>query len=92
MPPSGPLEHVRAKPEPSFDAEPLEALMRAMVDEIRAAQSPEDLDWVLSDLIVGGPLEDFLVAAVPALPYVPDGDLAVSTTSLDRDLQDPMQR
>ena len=63
-----------------------------MVDEIRAAQSPEDLDWVLSDLIVGGSLEGFLAAAVPALPHVPAEDLAASTTSLDRDLQDPMQR
>ncbi len=76
----------------SFDAESLEALMRSMVDELRSAQSPEDLDWVLSDLIVGGPLEAFLAAAIPALPHVPDEDLDASTTSLDRDLQDAVHR
>lgn len=80
-------------PIPSLDTEnALEALMRSMVDEIRAAQSPEDLDWVLSDLIVGGPLEGFLAAAVPALPHVPDAELAVGTTTLDRDLQDSVER
>lgn len=79
-------------PVASFDAESLEALMRSMVDEIRSARSPEDLDWVLSDLIVGGPLERFLEAAMPALPHVPDEELAVSATGLDRDLQDPMHR
>jgi hypothetical protein len=89
---SVPVERPQSEPAPGFDAESLEALMRSMVDEIRSAQSPEDLDWVLSDLIVGGPLEGFLAAAIPALSHVPDEDLAVSATSLDRDLQDPVHR
>ena len=86
------IEASRPEPPPGFDAGSLEVLMRSMVDELRSAQSPEDLGWVLSELIVGGPLEGFLAAAVPASSHVPHEDLDVSTTSLDRDLQAAVHR
>jgi hypothetical protein len=63
-----------------------------MVGEIRSAESPDDLDWTLSDLIAGGPLEGFLAAAIAALPHVPDEDFEVSTEHLDPQLRDAVHR
>lgn len=81
--------------EPSgdeFDVGSLELLMRSMVEEIRTVQTPEELEWALSDLIVGGPLEDFLTAASAALLHVDDADLEVTTDNLDPDLQGAVHR
>ncbi|MEM9462665.1 MAG: hypothetical protein AAGF11_51430, partial [Myxococcota bacterium] len=63
-----------------------------MVEEIRTVQTPEELEWALSDLIVGGPLEDFLTAASAALLHVDDADLEVTTDNLDPDLQGAVHR
>lgn len=66
--------------------------MRSMIGEIRSAESSEDLDWTLSDLIAGGPLEEFLAAAIAALPHVPDESFDVGTEHLDPALRDAVQR
>ena len=63
-----------------------------MVDEIRTTQTPEELEWALSDLIVGGPFEDFLTAASAALLHVNDADLEVTTDDLDPELQGAVDR
>jgi hypothetical protein len=70
------------------DVGELERLMDPLVTEVLAASDPSDLDWRMSDLIAGGPLEDFLHGALTAAARLPSSELEVTADALDDDLHE----
>lgn len=66
----------------TLDTTELGTLLTTMVTEVRAARSVADLDWRISELLVG-PLDEFIGRVQELLPHIPEEDLTVPVEDLD---------